>query len=318
MKDNIKSPINYTGNKYRLIDQITPYFPKKINCMMDLFCGGATVGLNANTNKVIFVDENKKIIELLEYISNVNFDNFINMCEEVIKKYNLSISCKNGYKKYRSLCKDKCDNNGLKDYNTEGFYKLREDYNRNLKINKQDKQFVMLYLLMVYGFNNDIRFNSRGEYNLPVGKTDLNKNNVEKIQRYIDKSKISNFTFINTEFDSPVVLKLLDDVDFVYMDPPYLVGNAVYNNTWSSQKEHKLLDFIDVLISKKINFALSNVTKKVGKKNEPLEYWIHKNKDKIKVIEIDYHYKSSSYNKINRNAKEQEVLIVNKRYNNED
>lgn len=27
----IKSPLNYTGNKYRILKQIVPFFPKKIN-----------------------------------------------------------------------------------------------------------------------------------------------------------------------------------------------------------------------------------------------------------------------------------------------
>ena len=42
----IKSPINYTGNKFRILNQIQPYFPKNIGTMVDLFCGGATVGIN--------------------------------------------------------------------------------------------------------------------------------------------------------------------------------------------------------------------------------------------------------------------------------
>lgn len=56
----VKSPLNSTGNKYRIIDQINKYFPEKIDCMIDLFCGGATVGLNTNAKKVIFVDNNEK------------------------------------------------------------------------------------------------------------------------------------------------------------------------------------------------------------------------------------------------------------------
>ena len=42
----VKSPLNYTGNKYRIMDQMRRHFPENIECMVDLFCGGATVGLN--------------------------------------------------------------------------------------------------------------------------------------------------------------------------------------------------------------------------------------------------------------------------------
>ena len=70
----IKSPLNYTGNKYRIMDQIRKYFPENIECMIDLFCGGATVGLNTNAKKVIFVDSNERIINLLIFLSKQDFD----------------------------------------------------------------------------------------------------------------------------------------------------------------------------------------------------------------------------------------------------
>ena len=44
--DYIKSPLNYTGNKYRLLNQFEKFFPKEIDTFVDLFCGGATVGLS--------------------------------------------------------------------------------------------------------------------------------------------------------------------------------------------------------------------------------------------------------------------------------
>ncbi len=44
----IRSPLNYTGNKYRILDQLIPHMPKNINVLVDLFAGGATVGLNVN------------------------------------------------------------------------------------------------------------------------------------------------------------------------------------------------------------------------------------------------------------------------------
>ena len=34
----IKSPMNYIGNKYRIIGQIKQWFPDNINTMVDLIC----------------------------------------------------------------------------------------------------------------------------------------------------------------------------------------------------------------------------------------------------------------------------------------
>jgi hypothetical protein len=58
---------------------------------------------------------------------------------------------------------------------------------------------------------------------------------------------------------------------------------------------------------------LSNVIEKKDKRNEPLYHWTHKNKEHIEIINIDSNYRSSSYNKINRDAKEQEIIIIPKR-----
>lgn len=317
MRNYIKSPLNYTGNKYRILDQMFQYFPKQINVMIDLFCGGATVGINVNAKKVIFVDKNERVIDLLIFLSKQKYDKFILSCEKIIEKYNLSYSFKNGYKLYRKQCSNLLDNNGLKDFNAEGFYKLRSDYN-SLPNKSSSRANLMLYMLMVYGFNNDIRFNSDGDFNLPVGKTDLNKNNVEKIKNYIERVNNMETEFVCASFTDEKFKRIVDQADFIYMDPPYLLGNAVYNSSWNSQTEHALLDFIDSLIEKRISFGLSNVTEKVGRINEPLSYWCHKNSDRINVNHIEYHYRSASYHKTTRNSKEKEVLITNKRYNNED
>lgn len=41
MKNNyIQSPLNYTGGKYKLLNQLVPLFPKNINTFIDLFGGG--------------------------------------------------------------------------------------------------------------------------------------------------------------------------------------------------------------------------------------------------------------------------------------
>lgn len=251
----VKSPLNYTGNKYRIMDQMRRHFPENIECMVDLFCGGATVGLNTNAKKIIFVDSNDRIINLLVFLSKQDFDAFINKCESIIEKYGLSYSFKYGYRYYREMCNDANANNGLKDYNSKGFYKMRADYNA-LQDKNTDEANTLLYMLMVYAFNNDIRFNSEGHFNLPVGKTDLNKMNINKIQEYIERINTIETEFICASFMDLEELGIIAQADFIYMDPPYLIGNAVYNSGWGNAQEHALLDFIDSLIARRINFVI--------------------------------------------------------------
>lgn len=307
---HIKSPLNYTGNKFRILDQIQPYFPKKIDVMVDLFCGGATVGLNTECNKVIFIDNEPRIIWLLKYLSGCNIDKLLNELFVLIDNYGLSCSFKNGYKYYRQQILGGNPNNGLKDYNSNGFYKLRDDYNAILNKNTATAN-KLLYLLIVYGFNNDIRFSKDGKYNLPVGKTDLNNSNVKKLTEYIERVKNIQAEFICGDFCSQHIQQIIRKADFVYMDPPYLITDAVYNesNKWREQNEYELIRLMNFLLDNKKSFVLSNVLEKQGRRNEPLFYWTTTRRNDINIVDIDYHYRSASYNKKNRNAKEREVII---------
>ncbi len=308
----MKTPLNYTGNKSRLIEEFKEKFPREIGVFVDLFCGGGTVGLSVNAEKVIFIDNNVNVIALLGHLANYRYETLLNRLENMIDRYKLSYSAKYGYAKYRAGI-EKADNNGLKKYNTCGFYELRKSY--NFSKNKFSKKSLdMLYLLLVYGFNNDMRFNRNGHYNLPIGKTDLNKSNLRKLVKYIDKVNKIECAFFCGDFRSQKVRNILFSADFIYADPPYLLGDAVYNENrnWTIDTEKDLINLLDELHDRGKRFALSNVIEKQNPryKNEILDEWLFRRSD-LQIFDMNYHYRSSSYNKKNRNAKEREVLIVN-------
>lgn len=306
----MKTPLNYTGNKSRLMDQFKNHFPENVDVFVDLFCGGATVGLSVNAKKIIFIDNNPNVINLLKHLSKYDFKTLMARLEKVVEKYGLSYSAKFGYSKYRKGI-DKKDNNGLKEHNTKGFYKLRNDYNAiSDKFSKNASD--LLYVLVLYSFNNDMRFNRDGEFNLPIGKTDLNNRNIEKLKNYIDRVKKIDCSFICGDFREEKVQEILMKADFIYADPPYLIGDAVYNETsnWTEETEQELINLFEKLNKNKKKFAFSNVLSKTGFSNKPLSNWLF-NRNDLHVIDINYHYRSASYNKIDRNAKEREVLIKN-------
>ncbi len=284
--------------------------------MVDLFCGGATVGLNTNCKEVYFIDNDINVIGLLKFFQTQHFDELLIELQEIISEFGLSNSFKNGFKYYKERILDKNFNNGLKEYNKSGFYKLRDNYNQ-LKNKTSKEAFLKLYILLLYGFNNDLRFNSKGEFNLPVGKTDFNKTNVIKLKTYLEKIKTINAHYICADFNSDKVLKILNKADFIYLDPPYLITNATYNesNKWSNESEHKLLNLMDNLIQNNKKFVLSNVLQKKNKMNEPLYYWTEKNKEKIDIYHMHYSYSCASYNKKNREFKEDEIIVTWKRKN---
>lgn len=301
----IQSPLNYTGGKFKLLPQLLPHFPKKINTFVDLFCGGCNVGINIQSKKTVYNDINESLINIFQTFERLDKRNTFDLIFQVIEKYNLSNVSEYGYAYYNCNSSE-----GLSKYNKEYFIKLRQEFN-SLKV-QDDYYYIMLYVLIIYSFNNQIRFNKRGEFNLPVGKRDFNQRMQTKLSKFIDRLKINQCSFINCDFKGFDISNLTGD-DFVYIDPPYLITCATYNeqNNWNEQSERDLLNFIDNLHENNIKFALSNVLKNKGKENTILNEWLEKNKDKYNLIYLDYGYSNSNYHAKNRYSETDEVLVIN-------
>lgn len=301
----IQSPLNYTGGKYKLLPQILPLFPKEIDCFVDLFCGGCNVGINIDSKRVICNDVDEHLFYLFNTFKNLDKDVIFELIFKIIKDYDLSLVCEHGYDYYH------CESGkGVGSYNKERFLKLRDDFNHH----KQEDYYyyLMLYVLIVYAFNNQIRFNAKGEYNLPVGKRDFNNKMQAKLSAFIDRLHNQDCCFSCksfTEFD----VSALTERDFVYVDPPYLITCATYNEQdgWNEEHEKELLKFLDNLNGLGVRFALSNVLRSKGKENHILIAWLDKNRDKFTVHSLNYGYSNSSYQTKDKQTKSEEVLITN-------
>ncbi len=302
-KEVIPSALNYIGGKYKLLPQILPLFPKDADKVVDLFCGGCNVGINVKCNKVQFNDSNEYLIGLLNVLKKLSKEEVFSWIFETIHKYKLSLVSQMGYEYYG------CESSkGLGSYNKDGFNKLRKNFNK--KKEKDDEYYLMLYLLIVYSFNNQLRFNRKGEFNLPVGKRDFNCKMQKKLGNFIDRIKSGDYGFTNVDFRA-VNIDDFTDKSFFYVDPPYLITCATYNEQegWTEQDEFDLLSYLERLDEKGIRFALSNVIESKGKKNKILENWIQK--QNFRAIPLDYNYSNSNYHTKQRDGITREVLVVN-------
>ena len=304
-KELIQSPLNYTGGKYKLLPQILPHFPKDIDYFVDLFCGGGNVGINVPCNRVLFNDNNSIIRYMFGTFKNMDKEETFRLIDSIIKEYGLSDSDKFGYEYYGCNSAD-----GLSKYNTNGYIRLRYDFNKMQ--NKDYGYYITLYVLIVYSFNNQIRFNRKGEFNLPAGKRDFNRKMREKLSAFIDRLKSGDYTFESNDFRE-ISDEDWNDKTFVYVDPPYLITCATYNEQdgWNEELEKELLNYLDKLNDRGIRFALSNVLQSKGKENKLLLDWVNRNIGKYRVIYLDYTYANSNYHTKDRTSKTDEVLIVN-------
>ena len=278
MEKYIKSPLNYTGGKYKLLNQILPLFPEDINTFVDLFTGGCNVAINVNANRIIANDLCSEVISVYEGIQNGTTEENIRMIEETINEYSLSKE------------------------NKEGYLELRSYYNEG------NKDWYIFYTLIAYAFNNQIRFNKKGEFNIPFGKdrSDFNPALKQKFRDFSDAIHNKNIKFTNYDFRKLSVDKLKEN-DFVYLDPPYLITDATYNMGWNEEAEKDLLSLCDKLNEKGIKFAISNVLEHNGSKNEILIEW----SKKYNINYLNYNYSNCNYHKKDNGHKSVEVLITN-------
>jgi DNA adenine methylase (dam) len=295
----MRSPLFYVGDKYKLMKQLIDLFPKKINGFYEPFVGGGTVFLNVKANKYYLNDIDKNLINIHRFLieSSQKPDKFFNNVEKIIHKYNLSRSYKEDV--VPDSLKKKWKKTYFARFNKSGYEKLREHVNKN-----QKNDPLILYTLLIYGFNRMLRFNGGGRFNLPVGNVDFNKNVVNALNDYFGFVRNKKISIGAKDFRNYFSKKNLSKDDFVYIDPPYLISASEYNKLWNESSESDLRNLIDELDKKNIKFALSNITHYNGFKNNLLIKWMKKYKlHKIKSNYINYHN--------NKQKEIKEVLITN-------
>lgn len=281
-KENlIKSPLNYIGGKFKLLPQILPRFPDNINTFVDLFCGGGNVSVNVKANKIYGTDIQKEVINFLDYCVHNDSKEMLNTINKLVDTYELTKT------------------------NKEGYLKIRKDYNSG------NKSWDIFYTLVCYSFNNQIRFNSKGEYNMPFGKdrSSFNPTLQQKFISFIDGLKNKDIQFLHKDFRQ-LKINNLNKNDFVYCDPPYLITCASYNESggWKEKEEKNLLNILDQLNDKGIKFALSNVLESKGNSNDILKEW----SKKYIIHRLDAKYGNANYQRKEKDdSTTLEVLITN-------
>lgn len=257
-----ESPLNYVGSKFKYMNQIREYIPKDIDVFYDLFGGGFNVGININSKKVVYNDFNWIVKDLIQSFDSTKTYDYLMYIRRIERKFSLEVE------------------------NKEGYLKAREYYN-SLPVSERDSK--LLYTLILYGFQQQIRFNSKYEFNNPSGNRWFNENVLEKLVSFSRVIQEKNVEFYSGNFVG-LENEITSD-DFVYLDPPYMNTTGTYNdgkrgfNGWNVNDENELKGFIDRLDEKNIKFMLSYVIYHKEKTNFNILDWV-KNRN-YNIIELD-------------------------------
>lgn len=216
-----KPVLKWAGGKGMLLPQITEHLPTKlkfgaIKRYIEPFVGGGAVffelASNYNFEDAYLFDVNPELIILYNVIKN-NVEDLIAELSHLRQSYN-----------------DAQDKNAF-------YYVIRDEYNRfdkNVDANRYTADFTKRAALTVClnrtCFNGLFRVNSKGLFNVPVGKYKnpriLDESNLREVSKAFQYA-----TILQTDFESALDYVTADT--FIYYDPPYRPINAGSFNSYA-------------------------------------------------------------------------------------
>ncbi len=272
-------PLNYIGSKAKIVPQIIKNQPHNYNTFIDAFGGGFNVGINSYADKVVYNDINYLVSNLVHSFKEYDTYDYLMYVKRIIKKF------------------------GLEKAKADSYLAAREYYN-SLPMKKRDPR--LLFTIILYGFQQQIRFNGQHNFNNPVGMRWFNDKILEKMISFSRRIKEGNFVFLSDNYKN--LLNQITKDSFVYFDPPYELTIGTYNDGkrgfkgWNKDLEAELFSFADQLNTKGIPFMLSYVIEHKGKTNQALIDWVNKNN--YHIIQLGDIIGISG-------SKRKEVLIIN-------
>jgi DNA adenine methylase Dam len=278
----IETCFNYTGSKFKLLEQLLPEFDYIKPYFVDLFTGGGSVYTNV-------VDKYEKLI--------VN-----DVIKDLIGIHQCLLDSDDIIAETKTLCPSKG--------NPELFGKLREDFNLNPTPAK-------LWALLLSSTNNMMRFNQKFKYNQTYGERGWNLNTDKKVETFTNhirqfKDKIR---FKSVAFDQ---IEISSDKIMFYADPPYgrvknedgsigkkQISEAGYNAFWKEDDDIKLYNYLKSIDEKGSSFMVSGVLYHDGKTCWMLDKLIQDGY-RSKELQFDYNKVSRKGDKVTK-----EVIIMN-------
>lgn len=235
-------PLKCQGIKTKLVDWIKDHaILEKDGIWIEPFMGSGVVGFNVRPAHAIFSDVNPHIISFYNAIKSGEIDSSI--AREFLEKEGALLQKKG----------------------EDHYYEVRERFNKN------PSPLDMLFLNRAC-FNGVMRFNRKGEFNVPFGHKPerFAKAYITKIAnqiKYVSQA-VSQYDWKFVCSDFKTTITSASQSDFIYCDPPYAGRHVDYFNSWSEKDEQELYELLKAAPAK---FILSTWHSNQYRKNEALE-----------------------------------------------
>lgn len=201
-RETLKPIIKWSGGKTDELKQIIPHLPTNYTTYLEPFIGGGAVYFNLNPEKAVINDVHKELTDFYQSIKNGHSDDIY----EFMRKH---------------------------PNEEETYYKVRA-YDHSDPLDNA-KRF---YYLRKTCFRGMLRYNRKGEFNIPYGRY---KNfNYEDIKNKAYEALLKRTEVFNKDFDY-IFEHYNDKNNFMFLDPPYDSEFTDYGYCSFGKEEQKRL-----------------------------------------------------------------------------
>jgi DNA adenine methylase len=274
MRRLIVPPIKSQGIKTKLVPWIQALAPHTTGRWIEPFMGTGVVAFNMGFSHVLLSDANPHLINFYSAVQNHTIT---------------PLSVRAYLEKEGLILQEKGNDH----------YKFIRD-----RFNKNGNPLDFLFLSRA-GFNGMIRFNKKGEWNIPFCKKPdrFSKAYITKIVNQAARVTLlldDNWAFVNNDFRE--IISSAKKNDIIYCDPPYHGRYADYYNGWTDDDEH---DLFELLNKTQAYFILSTWHHNDYRENDMIEkYW-----NNFNIITKDHFYQAGG--KLENRKSVVEALVCN-------
>lgn len=226
----MKPIIKYRGGKSKEIPNIMWHIPRFKGRYVEPFLGGGALFFHLEPREAIINDINKPLIDFYKGVRD-NFETVRKELDEIEKIYTSNRAQFDALKRFHP-------DDRVEDKNEAFYYEMRSMFN-----NLSDKRYTdaaIYYYINKTAYSGMIRYNSKGEFNVPFGRyKNLNTNNVSAAHsRLLNRAEIYNV-------DYSAVFDMCNEDDFIFLDPPYDsvfsdYGNEEYRDGFDEDSHRRL------------------------------------------------------------------------------
>ena len=271
--------IKYRGGKSKEISHFISNMPENYNRYIEPFFGGGALYFYLEPQNAIINDVNTKLYSFYKQMQE-EYPSARKQLDELQMVY------EQNQKEYEEL-KKKHPEERVENKNEALYYKIRDMFNH--KIESEYLEAVVYFFINKTAYSGMIRYNAKGEYNVPFGRyKNLNTKLItDKHYELLKRTEIYNY-------DYSEIFNMAGNNDFIFLDPPYDCvfsdyGNEAYRDGFGEDEHRRLAnDFANLSCKSMLVIGKTALTEELYGKYIVEEY------DKSYAVNIRNRFKADA------------------------